>query len=542
MRLRQKQEMEHGGFGLGSISEPYSPQKVQACNVTVQRVVTAILVDENPRVEAEVEDDGVAHTTDVDLFKKQFKSNMQKVADDFARIFAMVHSAPQHILDDLSVKRMIESTPLVGCKLGTSNSSVNTKQPTQIIDLEADDDFWDNPECMAIIQEIEDAIAKRKEIKKIVDDIPKFSIEFPEDEMQVLKGPAVDKPECTYNRGGVNNWFDDAPSFSLGLTLDEDELQRNCNATVTDNQPIGPYNGVQGTGTVTDKLGYIDKREGLNQWVDDAPSFSLGLTQDELQIDCNTRAADNQPIGPSNGVQTKEGHVVGVINKTVAYARRNKKQNVVDDTDKHPMVRRDRTKLKRSEALLSPFLNRVVDASNNVDKIEKELYLWVTHNENADMEEVVFNDKEMHIRRREMLTLNCGEFINSAILDVWSVVLNKKEELRAAESPCRFFATTAPCCYTIANPNEAWDFNSIKRKFAENLTYEIKNAGKKDIRSIEMFFFPIYHAAHFYVICFDLRLFEINVIDNSIQQNDQPLRVKYGSIPTLLVRNFQNSD
>ncbi|KAH6787520.1 hypothetical protein C2S52_007072 [Perilla frutescens var. hirtella] len=159
---------------------------------------------------------------------------------------------------------------------------------------------------------------------------------------------------------------------------------------------------------------------------------------------------------------------------------------VVVAASKHQMVKRNANNNKVNEALTSPYMERAIDASEKVDKREKELFFWLVHKKHQDNEEVVFSDNKTNLRRKEMRTLRAEVCISSSVVDVWSIVLNFKEDLRAKTSPCRFFATTDPCCIPIANPPKEWATDRCKENFSKKLEEEISNSVIHSLDKIDM--------------------------------------------------------
>lgn len=62
----------------------------------------------------------------------------------------------------------------------------------------------------------------------------------------------------------------------------------------------------------------------------------------------------------------------------------------------------------------------------------------------VNSEDVVYFDNRVDLRRRELMSLRQDLFVSSAVIDVWSTILNHNEKLRSPDSPCRFFASTDP--------------------------------------------------------------------------------------------------
>lgn len=57
---------------------------------------------------------------------------------------------------------------------------------------------------------------------------------------------------------------------------------------------------------------------------------------------------------------------------------------------------------------------------------------------------VVFRYGDVTLRREEIMSMKQTVFINIEIINIWSIILNSKEHLRAPDSPTRFFVTCTP--------------------------------------------------------------------------------------------------
>ncbi|KAH6797073.1 hypothetical protein C2S52_021627 [Perilla frutescens var. hirtella] len=408
MRKRQQNEIKSGRFGAGRICPRFEVGTLQE-EQEVNPAHNVAHLNRRPNNAKDV----------LDEFTEEYKTKSKLLADTIVKLITLLDRAPKEVSDSARFKSMVDGAQhLVGNKFGSTESISVTQEARN------EDDFWRNPECISIIEGIENAILKRAEF---------------------------------------NSRDDDIPSFSLGLT-----------------QEFGQEN-----------VRYVGENE-----------------DEHLSEELLKRKPDEN---------------IEVANDKVVVA-----------ASKHQMFKRNANNNKVNEALTSPYMERAINASEKVDKREKELFFWLVYKKHQDNEEVVFSDNKTNLRRKEMRTLRAEVWISSSVVDVWSIVLNFKKDLRAKTSQCRFFTTTDPCCIPIANPPKEWATDRCKENFSKKLEEEISNSVIHSLDKIDMFFFPILKDKHYYVVCFDVVYFEACIIDNSDAQDSVDIRFKYGNTPFFL--------
>ncbi|KAH6796806.1 hypothetical protein C2S52_021360 [Perilla frutescens var. hirtella] len=124
----------------------------------------------------------------------------------------------------------------------------------------------------------------------------------------------------------------------------------------------------------------------------------------------------------------QEGNIVANAKtvKVVDRQLRMRKQKVVSEAPTHQMVKRKGTSLKKTEAFLSPFHERVVDASCKIENKEKELYFWLIHKKPQYLEEVVFSYNTVNLRRAELLTLRSDMWLSTHVIDFFFPILDRE--------------------------------------------------------------------------------------------------------------------
>ncbi|CAI9277698.1 unnamed protein product [Lactuca saligna] len=155
---------------------------------------------------------------------------------------------------------------------------------------------------------------------------------------------------------------------------------------------------------------------------------------------------------------------------------------------------REKKKMKHGPTLKSPFVQRVVDLKDSVEKKEI-LVAQAIIGLGMDKRELVWESKEgygMHLQYARTLAAKVN--IHSNVIDYWSVVLNKLEESKAESSYSTLFFTTGT-----------------------------------------LVFFPIVDG-NYYLICFNLKSFSLLIIDQ--RRLVGTVESVYGNIPRVLQKIF----
>ncbi|KAL3618700.1 hypothetical protein CASFOL_037362 [Castilleja foliolosa] len=130
---------------------------------------------------------------------------------------------------------------------------------------------------------------------------------------------------------------------------------------------------------------------------------------------------------------------------------------------------------------------------------------------------VLFADGcKKEVTRYDIFTFAEGEWISTNIIDTWCLVLNHNELYASNDSPKLFFASTLPCRGSGGLMRDNWK------------------------KSNTCFLFAIWQSDHFYTISFNVQNLKIEILDNSVSKEGDPLEVKYGLILITLQSFFVN--
>nr|GMC49034.1 phospholipase-like protein [Ipomoea batatas] len=118
-------------------------------------------------------------------------------------------------------------------------------------------------------------------------------------------------------------------------------------------------------------------------------------------------------------------------------------------------------------------------------------------------EQYVFKSWDTMLMRMELLSLKGHAYVTASVLD----------------------------SYTVVDP-QVDDAGRLKR-FKENLHIEFQRVPHIKLSALDLLFFPMIASEHSYVICFNIKSYRIDIIDNSSKSVTNYL--KYGSVPSDLV-------
>lgn len=120
-----------------------------------------------------------------------------------------------------------------------------------------------------------------------------------------------------------------------------------------------------------------------------------------------------------------------------------------------------------------------------------------------------------------------GTHVSDKIIDLW-YLLNQEEEFRNRSSPYRLFCKTRTMTEDMLQQNK--DSKVLFTKFSDNLKTCMANDTEiTSLKTIDMIFFPIKQANHYYVIVYNLKTPSLVILDNSV--SNMVIEDKYGELP-----------
>ncbi|KAH6780504.1 hypothetical protein C2S52_011741 [Perilla frutescens var. hirtella] len=473
---RQSMEIVGGGFEEGFPDKPCTVDEILNPDLIDNELINAAAPNQVVPNEEHIVDKPEPHNPSEPPCEQPGPSNaelniaepsqdnqdMHSVTDKLISMTKMIYDTFTNIITliDALPEKMLENAILRRTLERALLLDEKQKKPSEQSSSQEEDDFWSNPEHIAAIAKIEEAAMMRNEFKKKFDDVPSFNLGLSQDIWE-----------------DVINVVDDIEKTSRKESTTEDKNKEDASlAKEIENQVEGD-NEVQ-----------IETEEEQNK-------------NDLVEDDPKTIAKKDKGKGKMHAEEDIE------------------MQEQVKEKETDRMVTRNKTLLKKTDILMSPYYRMTIIADEKLDKKQKYLYFWMMSRSESNREDIVYNDGPVQLRRQEMETMRAGRYLNISVIDVWSTILNHNEKLRSMNSPKRFFATTNPCLYTIVNAPKKWDTEKRISEFSNRLLGEIQAVEGLQVAGIEM-------------NC------KGDIIDNSVELDGENIdqNLNYGDIPCSLVR------
>ncbi|GJS63188.1 hypothetical protein Tco_0677752, partial [Tanacetum coccineum] len=192
-------------------------------------------------------------------------------------------------------------------------------------------------------------------------------------------------------------------------------------------------------------------------------------------------------------------------------------------------VKVEKTKVLKEKRTVKPssnFYDRRIKISEPLSEEEKKLveYIW---SDSCPEGDIVFARKGLELECLWFLSLYPEIKVDATIIDAWSDVLNHDEKYRRNLS----ITSHVYCCtemlphYLVEDKNQV---NERRRIFNENVAMILENSNKKNFNHVDLVFFPcIKDSNNYYIICFDMKNAEIDIISN-INNDVEDISERYG--------------
>ncbi|KAK1395321.1 hypothetical protein POM88_014377 [Heracleum sosnowskyi] len=231
-----------------------------------------------------------------------------------------------------------------------------------------------------------------------------------------------------------------------------------------------------------------------------------------------------------------------ICKKVMEEHKRDDGKNEEDDNrtpvpPKEPEKRTNRN-AKVGPAFRSPYIERNIDINSSYSNQEIFVYRWMIQEKMNDMEHIFVYGKHAVIREL-FKTLIPGQKISYAIINVWSILMNDRENYKSMEAPMRLYmdidVSLAPLDERNTKEVQYELFKSeMNHYFERYLNRKMENANLVCLRSI--FFFPILAYEHLYLVSFNLKKTTFDVIDNI--RRGSTVGKEYVPKPKLLRQHF----
>ncbi|RAL52595.1 hypothetical protein DM860_018298 [Cuscuta australis] len=481
LRDRENNEVKAGRFGLGYDDGRFVGEVVDASSGDTD-VVVGLEQDnvENGNGDAP-EPRGETRDDPVEVFVQKFAEKGRILATTIIDLVSLIESAPLGTMENDVFKQLqLAAGRLLGLAQHRGGGSLETPQGG-FSEVTYDEGFWSDPANIDQLIANEQAVLARSKYKKIMEDMPSFSLGFSQ---------FYGENENVNIDGGDMGACRNTPSTPAVRVVNE--LESNPGV---ENDFITPGEVQCHVGDAVD----MDLAGGNRNQPD-----TIGMTA----------VAGVSAVG--------DGTVRGTVTER-------SKAEVKPCNAARKLART----LKPAGPLRSPYLTRPIDLSDGLSVMERRVTNWVLQNPNAPKDEAVFVKDGLELTRGEIASLDIEKHISKRVIDVWSTILNQNEKFRSDNSPLRVFARSMDCVANgdIVDVSEA----NVKNMFANALLPAWDDmADDFNWGKAELFFFPIMQQNWAYVLCVDLKSRRCDILDSSSAKAKNEDR--YGDMPKRVVR------
>ncbi|KAI3689744.1 hypothetical protein L2E82_47711 [Cichorium intybus] len=392
---------------------------------------------------------------------------------------------------------------------------------------ESEEETTDEDECMTVEELLSNI---QKKYKKLVDDKVKLGNFISSSLIKFPKNNEIIKMKKLFEEQFVG---ESTKNFDEPEAGDETENREGLNMN----------NNVEKQGE-NEPGDETDNREGVNMNKntekeggyegDDQTENIKGLNVKEARHESEKSVENEEPITPASKKtevsnillgtpgdiftdpkETNEGFGEEKGKKMVNEEDNDNSKEIEEDEDILTTENEEHTEkvskrvIKPSIYLCSPYHNKNVSMFSfpEVDelKVSNRVFARTGH-----FSEKVFETEKGTIVLRGMIeTLQAELWVHVNVIDAWSAVLNYEEKNR------RFFFDTTilrPSLYDLRKP-----FVERCNKFEEDIKDAMKGEEKlKTFEEIDLVFFPVHSANHYYLICINLKEPRVDVLDNKL--------------------------
>ncbi|GJX05102.1 ulp1 protease family, C-terminal catalytic domain-containing protein [Tanacetum coccineum] len=264
--------------------------------------------------------------------------------------------------------------------------------------------------------------------------------------------------------------------------------------------------------------------------IDNIGNLSLSTGQ-KTTVNASVESIVNAPVESIvNATVESTDNVVAVLPRICVQSKESDTLDVA--TKKEVEVKKAKVlKEKRTVKLSSNFYDRRINISEPLFEEEKKIveYIWSNSCPEGD---IVFASKGLELECLWFLSLYPEIKVDASVIDVWSDVLNHEENIEGMFS--------IPTHVTVGQKCNKNKVNERRRIFDDNVAMILENSMKKNFNHVDLVFFPcIKDSNHYYIICFDMKNAEIDIIDN-INNDVEDISERYGAYAVALIDSFIN--
>ncbi|KAL8209355.1 hypothetical protein R6Q57_006087 [Mikania cordata] len=226
----------------------------------------------------------------------------------------------------------------------------------------------------------------------------------------------------------------------------------------------------------------------------------------------------------------------------------NKKSNEEKETDDEILfiraekpknqVERQKRIIKLSDALRSPYRQRIVQLNVERVKIEERISEWI-FSATGEVWEILFdtaiNNKFAKISFESFYP---KQYIHIGLMSCWSNVLNYEEQFKSKDSTSRLFF---PCNMLGENNFRArMRLNELLMNLETNIELTLLSSIYKSIEDVDILIVPILQDSHYYLICFNFKNETIDVIDNMKEKMKPKQKYRLSRMTQAMLNYLEN--
>ncbi|KAK9049270.1 hypothetical protein SSX86_031763 [Deinandra increscens subsp. villosa] len=218
-----------------------------------------------------------------------------------------------------------------------------------------------------------------------------------------------------------------------------------------------------------------------------------------------------------------------------------KKEKTASKLGSEKVGRRAKRLKKLPSILCSPYIDRKVDMKKCVTKAEKKVwdYMFAGSVDEVELKRLksdpnyipednapprTFNDSIFSndhlggIKLKSFLTLRTNEWVENDVIDAWASVLNFEENKRHPSSPMRLVFGTLFTDYIVGSTTESdFEMNKMLLQYLDKAAHGDNSL--YNLKDVDVVMFPVLEDLHYYLVCFELKIPRILVIDNWDKSN-----------------------
>ncbi|XP_074377783.1 uncharacterized protein LOC141719309 [Apium graveolens] len=147
---------------------------------------------------------------------------------------------------------------------------------------------------------------------------------------------------------------------------------------------------------------------------------------------------------------------------------------------------RTKREIKVGPAFRSPYIQRNIDINSSYSRQEIAVYRWMI-DENMDDTAKVFVSGDYTCFAEVLKTLKLKEKLSCVVIDIWSILMNARENYKSTESPMRLYMDIG---LSIALLDETKTREAQYELFKNDMKHYFERYPSIRIENADLIFFP----------------------------------------------------